>query len=73
MTWLQKVRANEPLRTTIYPLIIVLFGSLYASGTLDPDVGALIITVIGIILGVGTVETTRQNVTPYIGKHARTE
>lgn len=61
MNWLTSLRANEPLRVTLYPLLVILGGVLAATGKVDADWVNLIIGLVASVLG---VEVARAQVSP---------
>lgn len=71
MDFLKSLRANEPLRTTVYPMLVFLAGMLVATGKIDLDTSNLVLGIIAAVLGVGATEVARSQVTPAINKHVR--
>ncbi|MFC9769108.1 hypothetical protein [Rhodococcus jostii] len=61
---LKSLRASEPVRTTVYPILILALAVLVGSGTLSSDTSDLITTITGLVLGVGATEAARSKVTP---------
>lgn len=57
-------RRTEPVRTTVYPLIVLGLGFLVGTGKIDTDTSSLIDLAVGLILGVGATEGARSQVTP---------
>ncbi|MFC9768681.1 hypothetical protein [Rhodococcus jostii] len=64
LTKLKSLRASEPVRTTVYPILILALAVLVGSGTLSSDTSDLITTIAGLVLGVGATEAARAKVTP---------
>ncbi|KIQ15341.1 hypothetical protein [Rhodococcus sp. MEB064] len=64
MSALARLRAYEPVRLYVYPLLLVLVGLLVTRGAIDSSVGDLIIAATAAILGIGAAETARAKVTP---------
>lgn len=68
MTLLAKLRAYEPIRLYVYPLLVVLVGSLLARGIIDGATAELIrglleALAVG-VLGISAAEAARAQVTP---------
>lgn len=61
---LKSLRESEPVRTTVYPLLIVGLGVLVGSGKLSSDTSDLIVSVVGLGLGITAAEAARAKVTP---------
>ncbi|MFC9768946.1 hypothetical protein [Rhodococcus jostii] len=61
---LKALRESEPVRTTVYPILILALGLLVGSGTLSSDTSDLITALAGLVLGVGAAEVARAKVTP---------
>lgn len=61
---LKSLRESEPVRTTVYPLLIVGLGILVGSGKLSSDTSDLIASAIGLGLGITAAEAARAKVTP---------
>ncbi|MFC9769616.1 hypothetical protein [Rhodococcus jostii] len=60
----KSLRASEPVRTTVYPILILALAVLVGSGTLSSDTSDLITALAGLVLGVGATEAARAKVTP---------
>lgn len=71
MDWLRELRANEPLRTTIYPMLVTIAGMLVVSGRVDADTSNLVLGIVGALLGIVGTEAARSQVTPAPGRHSR--
>ncbi|MFD7046050.1 hypothetical protein [Rhodococcus jostii] len=61
---LKNLRESEPVRTTVYPILILALAVLVGSGTLSSDTSDLITAIAGLLLGVGATEAARAKVTP---------
>ncbi|MFC9761638.1 hypothetical protein [Rhodococcus jostii] len=61
---LVELRRCEPVRTTVYPILLLGLGVLVASGKLSSDTSDLITSVVGVVLGITAAETARAKVTP---------
>jgi len=59
-----ELRRSEPVRTTVYPVLILGLGVLVASGKLSSDTSDLITSVVGLALGITAAEAARAKVTP---------
>jgi len=55
---------SEPVRTRLYPVVVILIGYLVTRGVLDNDTANLVASIAAAILGVGAVEATRVAVVP---------
>lgn len=61
--FLGKLRANEPLRLILWPIILGLVGYLVTKGTIDTNAADLITAVALLILGGSGIEAARMRVT----------
>lgn len=61
LAWL---RANEPLRLLLYPLLVAVVGWLVVRGTITADIGEIAAAVLALLLGVPATEAVRARVTP---------
>lgn len=64
MTLLAKLRAYEPIRLYVYPLLVILVGLLVTRGAIDASVGDLVVAAATALLGIGAAEAARAKVTP---------
>ena len=64
MTTLAKLRAYEPVRLYVYPLLVILVGLLVTRGAIDASIGDLVVAAATALLGVGAAEAARAKVTP---------
>lgn len=67
--WLKRIRANEPLRTTVYPSLVAIAATLVGTGTLDAGSVDLVTVILAAVLGIGSTEVARARVTPVVNKH----
>lgn len=58
------VRANEPVRLLVYPVLVALVGYLVVRGTIDADMAQIVTAAIALVLGVPFAEAARARVTP---------
>ena len=61
---LKSLRESEPVRTTVYPVLVLGLGVLVGSGKLSSDTSDLISTIAGLPLGITAAEAARAKVTP---------
>lgn len=64
LTKLKNLRESEPVRTTVYPVLVAGLLVLVGTGKLSSDTSDLIVTVIGLALGITAAEKARAKVTP---------
>lgn len=64
MKVLTKLRSSEPVRLYVFPLLVVLVGTLVTKGVLDGDTATLVIGLVTAVLGLGAQEVARAKVTP---------
>ena len=55
---------EEPVRTILYPLIVILLGIAVTRGFITSDTADLFTTIVATILGVTGVEVARSKVSP---------
>jgi len=60
---LDKLR-SEPVRTILYPLVVILFGVLVTRGIIDSSTAGILAAVVAALLGVTATETARAKVVP---------
>lgn len=61
---LAKLRAYEPLRLAVYPVLVLVAGILVTRGVLDSDAANLVIAAVALLLGIPATEVARAKVTP---------
>ncbi|OZF09806.1 hypothetical protein CH300_00045 [Rhodococcus sp. 15-1154-1] len=64
MSILTKLRAYEPVRLYVYPLLVILVGLLVGKGVIDASVGDLVTAAVTALLGITAAEAARSKVTP---------
>lgn len=64
MRALAALRANEPVRLLLYPVLVGAVGYLAIKGVIDADAAKLIAAALGLLLGGAVTETARANVAP---------
>lgn len=64
MSLLTKLRANEPVRLYVYPLLVALLITLVGKGVIDASVGDLVTAAVTALLGLTATEAARAQVTP---------
>lgn len=64
VTKLLDVIRSEPIRTILYPLLVILVGTLLAKGGISEFSADTIIAVVAAVLGIPATEIARRNVTP---------
>lgn len=62
MTWIH----SEPVRTRVYPLVILVTAFLVTRGVIDDGWGNFLLAGIALVLGMIGVESTRATVAPVI-------
>lgn len=59
-------RRSEPVRTTVYPILVLGLGFLVGTGRISLDTSNAIDGLVTLILGVGVTEAARAKVTPQV-------
>lgn len=57
-------RRSEPVRTTVYPILVLGLGVLVSTGRITLDTSTAIDGVVALILGITATEAARAKVTP---------
>ncbi|MDL9944169.1 hypothetical protein QSJ19_00950 [Gordonia sp. ABSL11-1] len=65
MELLSKLKASEPVRLYLYPILVILIGYGVYRGVVDDSVATLVvIPALGVLLGIPATEAARAKVTP---------
>ena len=59
MTKILSVIQSEPIRTILYPVLLILIGALVAKGVLTDFSSDIVIGLIGAVLGIPAAEAAR--------------
>lgn len=60
LAWLD----SEPIRTRVYPVLVVLVGYLTVRGFLDSDTASLVLALVAAVIGATATESGRARVSP---------
>lgn len=62
--WFTRLRATEPVRVFLLPVVAAITGTLVAKGTIDGTTELIVLGVVATVVGVPLGEAIRSKVTP---------